>query len=115
MTWYLQVLRKYAVFSGRARRREYWMFCLFNILIAVALGFVEGILGIAQESGPSVLVNTYLLAILIPSIAVGVRRMHDTDHSGWWLLLPIVNLVFAVTGGARGDNRFGPDPRAQAR
>ena len=114
MTWYIQVLKKYAVFSGRARRKEYWMFFLFNILIAVALGIVEGILGIAPESDESVLVTIYQLGILIPAIAVGVRRMHDTDHSGWWLLLPIVNLVFAVTEGTRGANRFGPDPKATA-
>ena len=114
MNWYIQALKKYAVFSGRARRKEYWMFFLFNILIAVALGFVEGILGIAAESDESILAGIYQLAILIPSIAVGVRRMHDTDHSGWWLLLPIVNLVFAVTDGTRGDNRFGPDPKATA-
>lgn len=112
MNWYIQVLKKYAVFSGRARRKEYWMFFLFNILIAFALGIVEGILGIASESDQSVLATIYQLAILIPSISVGVRRMHDTDHSGWWLLVPIVNFVFAVIEGTRGDNRFGPDPKA---
>ncbi|MEX2081893.1 MAG: DUF805 domain-containing protein, partial [Dehalococcoidia bacterium] len=103
---------KYAVFTGRARRREYWMFFLFNILIAVALGLIEGILSIAPESDESILVTIYQLAILIPAIAVGVRRMHDTDHSGWWLLFPIVNLVLAVREGQHGDNRFGPDPKA---
>lgn len=112
MHWYLTVLKKYAVFSGRARRKEYWMFFLFNILIAVALGLMEGILGITPESDESVLVTIYQLAILIPAIAVGVRRMHDTDHSGWWLLFPIVNLVFAVREGQKGENRFGPDPKA---
>ena len=112
MNWYLEVLKKYAVFSGRARRKEYWMFVLFNIIIAFVLGFIEGIAGIAPESDQSILVTVYQLAVLIPSIAVGVRRMHDTDHSGWWLLFPIVNLVFAVSEGTRGDNRFGPDPKA---
>jgi len=112
MNWYLEVLKKYAVFSGRARRKEYWMFFLFNIIIAFALGFIEGIAGIAPASDQSVLATIYQLAVLIPSIAVGVRRMHDTDHSGWWLLVPIVNLVFAVSEGTRGDNRFGPDPKA---
>jgi uncharacterized membrane protein YhaH (DUF805 family) len=80
----------------------------------VARGFVEGILGIASESKASVLATIYELVILLPATAVGVRRMHDTDHSGWWLLLPIVNLVFAVTEGTRGNNRFGPDPKATA-
>ena len=85
MKWYLDVLKKYAVFSGRARRKEYWMFFLFNLIIAAVLGFIEGIVGIAPESGQSVLVAIYQLAILIPAIGVGVRRMHDTDHSGWRL------------------------------
>jgi len=114
MSWYLAVLKKYAVFSGRARRKEYWMFFLFNLIIAIVLGLVEGFLGIAAESEQSILASIYQLAILIPAIAVGVRRMHDSDHSGWWLLLPIVNLVFACTEGDRGDNRFGTDPKAGA-
>ncbi len=112
MNWYLQVLKKYAVFAGRARRKEYWMFFLFNLIIAFVLGFIEGIVGIALESDLSVLLTIYQLAVLIPSIAVGVRRMHDTDHSGWWLLVPIVNIVFAVREGTRGDNGFGSDPKA---
>lgn len=112
MNWYLGVLKKYAVFSGRARRKEYWMFFLFNIIIAVVISIVAGILDIAPQSGQgNVLFRIYAMAVLMPSIAVGVRRMHDTDHSGWWLLLPIVNLVLAVLEGQRGDNRFGPDPK----
>lgn len=109
MNWYLDVLKKYAVFSGRARRKEYWMFLLITVMIAVLLGVLEGMLGL-----PGVISWIYQLAMLIPSLAVGVRRMHDTNHSGWWLLLPIVNLVFAVTGGQRADNRFGPDPKGTA-
>lgn len=112
MSWYLAVLKKYAVFSGRARRKEYWMFFLFNVIIAFALALVEGLLGIAAGSDRSILATIYQLAILIPAIAVGVRRMHDTDHSGWWVLFPIVNLVFACTEGTRGNNRFGADPKA---
>ena len=112
MYWYLQVLKRYAVFKGRARRKEYWMFFLVSLIIAVVLGFVEGVAGIAPESDESVLANVYSLAILLPAIAVGVRRMHDTDHSGWWLLVPIVNFVFGVQEGQRGENRFGPDPKA---
>jgi uncharacterized membrane protein YhaH (DUF805 family) len=115
MRWYIRVLSNYAVFSGRARRKEYWAFFGLNLLIAVGLGFVEGIV-IAVSGGTagdvSVLGTIYQLAILIPSIAVGVRRMHDTDHSGWWLLFPFVNFVLAVTDGTSGPNRFGPDPKA---
>lgn len=107
MNWYLEVLKKYAVFSGRARRKEYWMFVLFNLIIAFVLGFVEGIVG-----GKGFLGNLYTLAMIIPGIAVGVRRMHDTDRSGWWLLLPIVNLVFLIQDSQQGDNRFGSNPKA---
>ena len=114
MSWYIAVLKKYAVFSGRARRKEYWMFVLFNMIIAFVLGLVEGILGIAPESDSSILASIYQLAVFLPTIAVGVRRMHDTDHSGWWLLFPIVNLVFACTEGTRSENRFGADPKAVA-
>ncbi len=111
MRWYLQVLKKYAVFKGRARRKEYWIFFLVNLIIAFGLGFIEGFVGIAPETDQSILGTVYQLAILVPAIAVGVRRMHDTDHSGWWILMPIVNLVFAVREGRPGSNRFGPDPK----
>jgi uncharacterized membrane protein YhaH (DUF805 family) len=111
MRWYLDVLKKYAVFEGRARRKEYWMFLLFNFLVAFALGVFEGMRGNSPAAGGSMLVTIYQLAILIPAIAVGVRRMHDTDHSGWWILFPFVNLVLAVREGQQGDNRFGSDPK----
>ena len=107
--WYLGVLKKYAVFSGRARRKEYWMFTLFNILIAFLLGILETIIGAGD-----ILSNLYSLAVLIPGIAVGVRRLHDTDRSGWWLLLPIVNIVFLALEGQSGTNRFGSDPKEAA-
>lgn len=112
MHWYLEVLKKYAVFGGRARRKEYWMFFLFNVIFAFVLGCIDGATGLASESGHGVLGTIYQLAVLIPGIAVGVRRMHDTDHSGWWLIVPIANLVLAVGEGTRGDNGFGPDPKA---
>ncbi len=109
MNWYLEVLKKYAVFSGRARRKEYWMFFLFHMIISIALGFIEGILG------SSMLFYIYYLAVLLPSIAVGVRRMHDTGRSGWWLLLPLVNLVFLVQDSQPTDNKYGPNPKAAER
>jgi len=117
MNWYLEVLKKYAVFNGRARRKEYWMFILFDFIIMFVLGFVEGFVealvgGSSVISIISIISHIYSLVVLIPRIAVGVRRMHDSNHSGWWLLLPIVNLVFACREGTRGDNRFGPDPKA---
>ncbi|MGW7773260.1 DUF805 domain-containing protein [Pseudomonas machongensis] len=103
---FIEVMKKYAVFKGRARRKEYWMFFLISILISFCIGFVEGLLG-----APQVISNLFSLAIVLPSIAVGVRRMHDGDHSGWWLLVPIANLVFLIQDGTQGPNRFGPSPK----
>lgn len=110
MKWYLKVLKQYADFHGRASRTEYWMFVLFNLIAVVVLAFVEGFLGAATNTNQAVLTNIYQLAVLVPTLAVGWRRMHDTDHNGWWLIVPIVSLIFAVTRGTKGDNRFGPDP-----
>ncbi|CAI8741222.1 DUF805 domain-containing protein [Pseudomonas donghuensis] len=107
--WYFEVLKKYAVFSGRARRKEYWMFFLVNILVAMVLGFIDRVAGTG-----AILSNLYSLALLIPGIAVGVRRMHDTDRSGWWLLLPIVNLIFLCQDSQPGPNRFGQNPKGIA-
>lgn len=121
MSWYLEVLKKYAVFSGRARRKEYWMFVLFNIIIALVLAFIDGAAGLAGEMGIGPLYSLYGLAVLIPAIAVGVRRLHDTNHSGWWffiLLVPfigaIVLLVFFVQDSQAGDNQYGPNPKTSA-
>lgn len=119
MQWYLEVLRKYAVFSGRARRREFWMFALFNFLISLVLAIVDAIIGTDYGRGGGLLQTIYGLAVLIPSIAVGIRRLHDTDRSGWWILIAlvpcvgfIVLLIFYIQHGTRGANRFGPDPKA---
>lgn len=113
MSWYLGVWKKYAVFSGRARRMEYWYFYLFNMIAGFVLAFMDGMLGLSNsDTGNGPLYSLYALAVVIPSIAVGVRRMHDTDHSGWWIIVPIVNLIFALTPGTNGANRFGEDPMA---
>lgn len=118
MHWYLEVLKKYAVFSGRARRREYWIFSLINILIGFLLGVIEGIAGIAPESDESILALLYSLAVLLPSLAVGVRRLHDIGKSGWWLLIGLVPLIGAIVlfifflrDSEPGTNRFGPNPK----
>ena len=107
--WYMAVLKKYAVFAGRARRKEYWMFFLINFLIACGIATVEALLGMNAT-----LSNVYSLAMFIPGIAVGVRRMHDSDRSGWWLLLPFVNIVFLCLDSTPGTNRFGPNPKGIA-
>jgi uncharacterized membrane protein YhaH (DUF805 family) len=114
MSWYMQALKKYAVFAGRARRKEFWMFFLVYALIVVVLLIVESILGL-----PGILSGIYSLALLIPSIAVTVRRLHDTGRTGWWWWLGfvpvigiIVLLVFMALEGEPGQNRYGPDPKA---
>jgi len=114
MEWYLQVLKKYAVFSGRAHRTEYWMFVLINLIISFVLYLVEAFAG-----GPGVLGGLYSLAVLIPSLAVAARRLHDTNRSGWWLLIglipvigAIVLLVFMVQDSQPGENQYGPNPKA---
>ncbi|MCX6599433.1 MAG: DUF805 domain-containing protein [Acidobacteria bacterium] len=115
MNWYIRVLKKYAVFSGRARRKEYWMFGLIQTFVYIAAMILDAVLG---TSGPDtgrggVIETLVMLGTLLPTAAAGVRRMHDTDHSGWWLLVPIVNFVFLVLEGTHGPNRFGPDPKAE--
>lgn len=84
MDWYIKVLKKYAVFSGRARRKEYWFFVLFSIIISVVLSLIDGVIGTYNSgAGVGLLTGIYSLAILIPAIAVAVRRLHDTNRSGW--------------------------------
>jgi uncharacterized membrane protein YhaH (DUF805 family) len=114
--YYIAVWEKFAVFSGRARRAEYWYFCLANLIVGFVLGLIEGFtLGLAgsgrSDYSVSWLSNVYSLVILIPSIAVGVRRMHDVDKSGWFLLVPFYNLYLSIQPGTVGPNRFGPDPK----
>lgn len=105
MNYYLNVWKNFANFSGRARRSEYWYFALFNIIIAVILGQIAALIEFPW------LVTIYYLAILIPSLAVAVRRMHDVGKSGWYLLIPIYSFILAVSEGTRGNNEYGPDPK----
>lgn len=120
MNYYLDAFKKFAVFSGRARRVEFWMFALINILISIAIAALENILGIAQ-GGQGVLSTIYSLVVLIPSLAIGTRRLHDTGRSGWWLLLSLVPIVGAIVliiflaGDSQpGANKFGPNPKETA-
>lgn len=115
MNWFMAVLQKYAVFSGRAQRAEYWYFALFYLIIYVVLATVDSLLGMSEIG---LLSTLFSLAVLVPSLAVSVRRLHDTDRSGWWFLIvfipligTIVLLVFAAQDGTPGENRFGPNPK----
>lgn len=122
MEWYLMVWRKYAQFDGRSRRKEYWMF----VLISMIIYFVLYIGGLALLMGNNklgillmVLCVLYGLAALLPSLAVAVRRLHDTNKKGLWILIALVPfiggiwlLVLLATDGTQGDNEFGPNPKA---
>ncbi len=110
MKWYLKVLQEYANFNGRAGREEYWMFFLFNIIVAFALGIATSVIQMMIGANVSYVSIIYQLGIFIPSIAVAVRRMHDTDRSGWWIIVPIVGLVFLCFKGHPDQNRFGAAP-----
>lgn len=94
-------LTKYADFTGRASRSEFWWFTLFYFLAAFAGGVVSESMG-----------NLVIVALLLPNLAMAARRMHDIDRSGWWQLVPVVSLIFALTEGTAGPNRFGPNPEA---
>ncbi len=129
MEWMLMPFRRYAEFSGRSRRKEYWMFALFMFLLFFGLSIVVTVLGLGADAesgtlgllgGTGLIVFLLLaLAVLIPSVAVTVRRFHDLDKSGWFYLLnfipyvgPIIVFVMMCLEGTRGPNRFGPDPKA---
>ncbi|HPT31155.1 MAG TPA: DUF805 domain-containing protein [Prolixibacteraceae bacterium] len=127
MNWYLQVLKKYADFSGRARRKEYWMFVLFNLIFIVAAGVLDNIFGTTFKiSGYGEaampygwLYMLYALFVLIPGLAVCVRRLHDVGKSGWMILIALIPLIGAIwllvlycTAGDAGENKYGPDPKA---
>jgi uncharacterized membrane protein YhaH (DUF805 family) len=124
MNYYLHVLRNYANFNGRARRKEYWMFVLFNFIFIVIAAVIDNLLGLtfAEEIPYGPVYMLYALFTLLPSLAVGVRRLHDVGKSGWWILIgviPIIGaiwlLVLLVTDGQAGDNEYGPDPKQQER
>lgn len=123
MDWMLLPLKRYADFQGRSRRKEYWMFVLGIFIAAIVLSIIEGIAGvngmIAGAYGP--LTAIFFLVIIVPGIAVQVRRFHDQDKSGWFVLIGLIPLlgglvvlVFMCLEGTRGPNRFGADPKDPA-
>ena len=111
--YFTGVLKKYAVFQGRARRAEYWWFVLFNIIFSIVASILEKSFSFFVMSNTGVISTLWNLAVFLPSIGVAVRRMHDCDKSGWFILIPIYSLILCCTGGTSGPNRFGPDPKVQ--
>jgi len=122
MKWFVFALQRYAVFSGRSQRSEYWYFLLFYLLVYVAFLFVDALIGMySKTAGIGLLSGVFSLAMMIPSLAVSVRRLHDTGRSGWWVLIglvpligAIVLLVFFAQDGEAGTNEYGENPKAGA-
>jgi uncharacterized membrane protein YhaH (DUF805 family) len=123
MNWYLKVLNQYSDFNNRARRKEYWMFAFFNFIISMLIIEVDNALGFSFNytgnlSGPGVLNLLYNLLILIPSLAVTVRRLHDVGKSGWMLLIGLIPLVGTIwllilllKDSEAGENKYGANPK----
>ena len=127
MNWYLKVIKQYADFKGRARRKEYWMFVLFNLIFIIVAMILDKVLGTnfkmpgeySQELPYGFIYTLYALAIVIPGIAVSVRRLHDINKTGWLVLIAfipfggLVLLYWSFLEGTKGENQFGPDPKAE--
>ncbi|HEX6224364.1 MAG TPA: DUF805 domain-containing protein [Chryseolinea sp.] len=120
MNWYLLVLKKYADFNGRARRKEYWMFFLFQVIFSCAAVIIDSLLGF-NSAGGGALYLLYVLATLVPALAVGVRRLHDIGKSGWMILISLIPIIGSIwlivlfaTEGEPGTNQYGPDPKQMA-
>lgn len=114
MNYYLLALKKYAIFNGRSRRKEYWYFVLFNIIISIVIGIVSVVIG----DDMSILEFLYYLAVFIPGLAVSVRRLHDVGKSGWMLLIgfiPLIGtiwiLILMITDSNPEENKYGPNPK----
>ena len=116
MDYYTNVIKKYAVFEGRAGRKEFWMFVLINLIISIAISIVESVLGLSSRGNPSVVSTLYALAVFVPSIAVGSRRLHDTGKSGWWQLIGLIPFIGAIVliiffvQPSEGSNAYGSGP-----
>ncbi len=123
MSWYIAALKKYATFKDRAQRAEYWYFMLLNLLIYVVTIIIDRAIGMqGRNDGAGFIPLFYSIAMIIPSTAVGVRRMHDIDRSGWWVLMSAIPLLgslgFIYLAAQEGDpdaNKYGPNPKAYER
>lgn len=124
MEWFIKVLRQYADFDGRARRKEFWMFVLFYALFAACAAFMDQLMGTEDDLGDmfteGVYSTVYALALFIPGLAVSVRRLHDTGKSGWMILvafIPLVGWIWLLAlycqNSQRGNNAYGPNPKGE--
>lgn len=118
LQYMLMPLKRYAQFQGRSRRKEYWLYTLFLVIVSVILGVIDFAI-LSSGSGVGFLGLLFSLATLLPSLAVSVRRLHDTNRSGWWILIALIPLigaivliVFTVQDSTPGANRFGPSPKS---
>jgi len=111
MKYFIDALKKYAVFKGRASRKEFWMFylffCIFVFLLCLLVGIIKEITGFEL----SFIIIIYFLFFLLPIIAIRVRRAHDSNQSGWFIIVPVYNLVLLFLKGTEGDNKYGPNPK----
>ena len=110
LEWILMPYKRYVEFSGRSRRKEFWYFYLFVAIVGAILGQI-GKMSMGLAGVMAIVTLVFQLGSLLPTIAVGIRRMHDQDRSGWWILCPIANIIFLFIEGTKGPNRFGPDPK----
>ena len=120
MNWYIEVLKKYAVFHGRARRKEYWYFTLFFAISYLGLAIIASLIG--GDEAAEVIPAIYALAVALPAIGVSVRRLHDTNRSGWFVLLSLIPLVgtiilivFCAQDSTPGENQYGPNPKDESK
>jgi uncharacterized membrane protein YhaH (DUF805 family) len=101
------ITKHYFDFQGRARRAAFWYYYLFYIILIIVANIVDGLL---HTKG--LIAGLLSLALLLPTLGLTVRRYHDSDHSGWWVLCPLMNIVFLFFAGTAGANKYGPDPKA---
>lgn len=114
MKYYFAVLRKYAVFNGRSRRKEFWYFILFNFIAILIVDIIGIILKLPIDRRDyRISVDIYNVIIVLPLIGLWIRRMHDVNKSGWYALIPIYNLLLALEAGSHGSNEYGPDPKGE--
>ena len=121
MKYYILAIKNFAVFSGRSNRSEYWYYVLFNLIFAVIAAVIDNVLNLSFDFAPyGFIYLCYVLATLVPGLAVAVRRLHDTNKSGWFVLIvliPIIGsiwlLILLASKGTAGDNNYGPDPNGE--